>query len=67
MPKILKEEVAKPIAEEVLLSIRTKHPELSDPQVRAVLNTAASLTTPFVKKVKVAEPVSEPATETPTA
>jgi len=56
MPKILKEEIAKPIGEEVITMIRQKYPALNDQQIRAVLNYAAKMTTPFVKK---AEPVQE--------
>jgi len=73
MPKILNAEVAKTLAYKVLAGLRSDHPELSDAQIRAVLNTAASLTTPFVKKVTtpapepvqepVAEPVQEPVAE----
>jgi len=61
MPKILNAEVAKTLAYKVLAGLRSEHPEFNDAQIRAVLNTAASLTTPFVKKVTtpVAEPVQE--------
>ena len=63
MPKILNAEVAKTLAYKVLAGLRSDHPELSDAQIRAVLNTAASLTTPFVKKDAVAEPVHEAVAE----
>ena len=61
MPKILKEEIAKPIGEEVITMIRQKYPALNDQQIRAVLNYAAKMTTPFVKKsVPVQAPVPAP-------
>jgi len=50
MPKILKEEIAKPLAEVVISNIRMNNPDFSDAQIRAVLNYAAKMTTPFVKK-----------------
>jgi len=64
MPKILKEQLAKPIGEEVIAMIREKHPTLTDQQIRAVLNYAAKMTTPFVKKADpVTEEVADPVTE----
>ena len=64
MPKILKPEVAKPIAEDILATIRARNPQLSDAQIRAALNLAATMTTPFVKR---AAPVIEQATSTDAA
>jgi len=66
MPKILKAEIARPIAEDVLSQLRAGHPEFNDAQIRAVLNTAASLTAPFVKKaipIQEAPVVEEQPTE----
>ena len=68
MPKILNADIAKTLADVILSKIRSDNPELSDAQIRAVLNTAASLTNPFVKKSEqvtedVTEPVSEDVTE----
>ena len=63
MPKILKPEVAKPIAEGIIAWIKKEHPELTDPQIRAALNTAASLTTPVVKKAKATDAIVDPFTE----
>jgi len=60
MPKLIKEEVAKPIAEEVIAGIRAKHPELDDAKIRAVLNAASKMTAPRVKKIEPA-PSQEPA------
>ena len=64
MPKILSAEIAKPIGEELIAIIREQHPNLTDQQIRAVLNYAAKMTTPFVKKAEpVTEEVAEPVTE----
>ena len=67
MPKILKPEVAKPIAEEVVATIRARHPQLNDAQIRAALNMAATLTVPFVKRVAPAkeEAVTEEVIQNP--
>jgi len=50
MPKILKEEIAKLIGGEVIAMVREKYSKLNDQQIRAALNYAAKMTTPFVKK-----------------
>ena len=68
MPKILKEEIAKPLAEVVISNIRMNNPDFSDAQIRAVLNYAAKMTTPFVKKaapvaVQEAQAIEQPAEE----
>jgi len=58
MPKIIKDEVVKPIAEDLIATLRSKHPELLDSHIRAVLNAARKLTAPVVRKEK-AEAVAE--------
>ena len=63
MLKILKEETAKLIGEEVIMMIREKHQELNDQQIRAALNHAARMTTPFVKKVQPVQEAREPVQE----